>query len=168
MGHGIAQVLAAAGLTVRLHDVDPARLERARDAIRANLDLFVREGLTTPDAAARALARVRVTADLAEAVAEADVVVEAVYEDLALKQSIFARLAGLCPPHTLMASNTSGLSVNRIAEASPCPERVLVAHFWNPPHIIPIVEVVPGLRTAPATTEAIMACCAAAASSQSL
>ncbi len=157
MGHGIAQVFALGGHQVWLHDSDEGRLEKALAGIRGNLDLLVQGGVVDAARVAPCLGRIQTTPSLAQAAGHADLVVEAVYEDLAVKRSVFAALAAVCPPHTIFASNTSGLSVNRLAEGCAYAERMVVAHFWNPPHIFSIVEVVPGKRTSPATVEGLCA-----------
>lgn len=157
MGHGIAQVFAQAGYPVALYDKDPAALERALAGIRANLRLLEEHGLSTPTAAEQTLARLTLAHDLAPAVAGVDLVVEAVYEDLAVKQEVFHTLDRLCPPTTILASNTSGLSATALAQATSRPDRVLVTHFWNPPHLIPLVEVVRAPTTSEATVQTVVA-----------
>jgi len=157
MGHGIAQVFGLADYDVRLHDLTEEQVQRAIESIRENLKLFMQNRLVTSEDAERCLQRIKGVTDLRDAVERADLVIEAVFEDLRLKQEVFAQMGRLCPEHTIMASNTSWLSVNRIAESSPCPERVIVAHFWNPPHIMGVVEVVPADRTAPAVVDGICA-----------
>lgn len=153
MGHGIAQAFALGGFEVRFNDLTPERLQRGLDGIRANMDVFVQNDLASAPQAQRALRRIRGTTELAEALQGVDFVVEAVFEDLGVKQQVFAQCEALCPSHTVLASNTSGLSVNEIARAAQAPERVIVAHFWNPPHLMTLVEVVPGRHTAPATVQ---------------
>lgn len=153
MGHGIAQEFALAGFQVRLQDVTEERVRRGIEGIRANLDFFVQNELARPEQVEPTVSRLKGFTDLAEAVEGVDFVLEAVSEDLKLKQELFGRFEHLCPKHTILASNTSGLSVNRIAEGTTCPERVIVAHHWNPPHLIPLVEVVPAERTSVDTVE---------------
>jgi 3-hydroxybutyryl-CoA dehydrogenase len=139
MGHGIAQVLAASGASVTLHDPDPAVLASAPDRVAANL-----RALGLDPAVAR---RIRLDADLASAVAAADVVFEAAPEDLELKQSLFARLDALAPATSILATNTSVMRVTEIAARAARPERVVGTHWWNPPYLVPLVEVVPGRHT---------------------
>ncbi len=153
MGHGIAQSLALGGFDVRLTDLSTEQLQHGLDRIQANLDVFVQNDLASPYQAEQALERIRGTTELGEALQGVDFVVEAVFEDLAVKQRVFRQCETLCPGHTVLASNTSGLSVNEIARAAQAPERVIVAHFWNPPHLMTLVEVVPGRQTAPATVQ---------------
>src|SRR6266480_4578001 len=134
MGHGIAQVFALAGHDVSIQDSVAANLDSAKARIRANLrDLG--DDLS-------AVERVRPTAGLAEAVREADYVVEAVLEDLPLKQKLFAEIERNVPPHTILASNTSVIPITQIMEGLRDRSRALGTHWWNPPYLVPLVEVV--------------------------
>ncbi|HVC32895.1 MAG TPA: 3-hydroxyacyl-CoA dehydrogenase family protein [Chloroflexota bacterium] len=151
MGHGIGQVFAQAGYPVVLNDLDDERLGRAVQGIRRNLSLFVDEALITPAELGNTLARISTDADLTRAARDADLVVEATFEDLESKRAVLRRIGDLCPERTLLASNTSGLSVNAMAPATGRADRFVVAHFWNPPHLIPLVEVVRGEQTAETT-----------------
>jgi 3-hydroxybutyryl-CoA dehydrogenase len=157
MGHGIGQVFAQAGYAVVLNDLDDERLGRAVEGIRRNLDLFVREGLLTATEAEATLARITTEVDLPRAARDADLVVEATFEDLEGKRTVLGRLGMLCPAHTILTSNTSGLSVNAMAPATNRPDRFVVTHFWNPPHLIPLVEVVRGENTAETTIARVVA-----------
>jgi 3-hydroxybutyryl-CoA dehydrogenase len=141
MGHGIAQVLAASGIATRMHDVDGAALERATAKVRANLDQGVEKGKVTAEQRDAALARLATSTDLDHVLAGAEVVIEAVPEKLDLKRDVFARLGRLAPD-VLLATNTSSLSISRIAAAAAHPERVVGMHFFNPVHIMKLVEVV--------------------------
>ena len=142
MGAGIAQVAALAGDEVRLYDVSADARSAGIGRIRDALDGGVRRGKLTADAAAAALARV-VPADSLEAAASGiDAVVEAVFEDLALKRRLFADVERLAPAGTLLATNTSSLSIAAIAEALGRPDRLVGMHFFNPVHIMKLVEVV--------------------------
>ncbi len=142
MGVGVAQVFAAAGHEVALQDVSPEALERAPGAVRSNLTFLAAHGLFPADGVEDAVGRVRTTTDLVDAVAGADVVVECVFEDLALKQDVFARLDAACPPETVLCTNTSVMSITEIGDKAQHKERVVGTHFWNPPYLIPLVEVV--------------------------
>ena len=148
MGHGIAQVAAAAGMTVALHDVDDARIEKGLAAVRANLATGVAKGKVSEADASATFARLSAAVDLDRAVGTSDLVVEAVPEVLELKRALFERLDRVAPATALLASNTSSLSIDRIAAAVKRPERVLGLHFFNPVHLMPLVEVVRGTRTA--------------------
>jgi len=152
MGHGIATAFAAGGRPVALFDVDSDQLDAARDRIAGALGtLAAHGGLAEPDAAAD---RIRYTADLADAVAAADLVIEAVPEDLDLKRETFERVAAHAPDDAVLATNTSSLSVTDIAAAVDEPGRVVGTHWFNPPHVVPVVEVVSGDDTADATADA--------------
>jgi len=138
MGAGIAQVAAAAGIAVSLVDVDPLILEKALARIRANLDGAVARGKMDAAAAAAALGRIRTSS----AVAAADVLVEAVPENLALKHKIFAAMEAAAPAHALLVTNTSSLSVAGIASAVTARDRVVGMHFFNPVHLMKLVEII--------------------------
>jgi len=148
MGHGIAHVAALAGRQTVLHDADAAALAAALDRIRANLDKGVELGKVTETDRDAALDRIRTAASLEEAVTGADFVVEAVPERLELKREILARAAAEVQPDAVLATNTSSLSITAIADGLPVPERVVGMHFFNPVHIMALVEIVRGDRTA--------------------
>jgi len=147
MGHGIAQVAAAAGLEVSLHDLTEQEIRSGLDAVRSNLDKGVQKGKVTAEQREATLARLHAAPDLDSAAADSDLVVEAVPECLELKHAIFERLDRTAPPDALLASNTSSLSIDKIASATQRPERVLGMHFFNPVHILPLLEIVRGRRT---------------------
>jgi 3-hydroxybutyryl-CoA dehydrogenase len=157
MGHGIAQVFALAGRDVVLTDANAEALPRARDGIARILDLFVEHDLATRGDADAALRRVKLEPSFAGAVGDADYVVEAVFEDVELKQRVFADLDRTCRPGVILTSNTSGLSSNAIASQTKRKPRCAVTHFWNPPHILPLVEVVRNDETSDETVEMILA-----------
>jgi 3-hydroxybutyryl-CoA dehydrogenase len=147
MGHGIAQVLAMAGIEARLYDVDASAVERGLSAVRANLDKGVQKGKVETAARDAALARLSGTASLHEATAGVHCAIEAAPEKLELKQAIFADLGKRLGPDVLLATNTSSLSVTRIAAVTPHPPRVVGMHFFNPVHLMKLVEVVAGERS---------------------
>lgn len=151
MGHGIAQEFAAKGYEVWLHDRTEDILGGAVRSIAGNLALLREMGLLSPGKAEAALANIRTTTEFRQTAAEVDVVIEAVSEDLALKQRIFRELDALCPAHTILASNTSTFRPSLLAAATRRPDKVLVAHYFNPPHLVPLVELVPGPGTADET-----------------
>jgi 3-hydroxybutyryl-CoA dehydrogenase len=157
MGHGIAQVLALCGVATTLVDLDGAALARGLANVRKNLDAGVEKGKV--DAAARdaALARLAGSSDFEAASRGADVVIEAVPEKLELKRSIFAKLDAACAPDALLATNTSSLSISKIAEACKRPERVVGMHFFNPVHLMKLVEVVRAKQTSNAAAELALA-----------
>jgi 3-hydroxybutyryl-CoA dehydrogenase len=148
MGHGIAQVFALAGHDVAITDTHRPNLDTAKERIAKNLrDLGDDE---------RAAERVRPVGDLAEAVREADFVVEAVLEDLPLKQRLFAEIERHVRPDTILASNTSVIPITRIMEGLRERSRALGTHWWNPPFLVPLVEVIETQWTAPAAVEYTM------------
>ena len=134
MGHGIAQVFALAGHEVSIHDSIAANLDSAKARILANLKDLGDDS--------SAVERVQPTADLAAAVREADYVVEAVLEDLPLKQKLFAEIETHVRPGTILASNTSVIPITRIMEGLRDRSRALGTHWWNPPYLVPLVEVI--------------------------
>lgn len=155
MGHGIAHVCAAAGLETRLFDVQPPQVEAGLAKIAGNLDVGVSKGKLTAEQRAATLAMLRGESDLARAVAGADLVIEAVPEKLELKRSLLQAVAAVTGPAAILASNTSSLSLAEIAAAVPGPERVIGTHFFNPVHLMKLLEIVVGPQTSPATLAAI-------------
>lgn len=153
MGHGIAQIFALSGRQVWLNDLDEQLLEQALENVRANLTVFVENELVSPEAVDPALARIQTTTSLETAAGQADYVVEAVSENLELKQTLFGKLDAICRPETILSSNTSVMSITEIAAKSEKRSRIVGTHFWNPPHLIPLVEVVPGDETDPEIVE---------------
>jgi 3-hydroxybutyryl-CoA dehydrogenase len=142
MGHGIAHVAATAGLEVRLYDVTAAAAAAGRTKIAANLDKGVALGKVAVTDRDAALARISATGDLAAACADVDLVIEAVPEQLELKRALFAAVDRAAPAHALFASNTSSLPVASIAAAIADPARMIGMHFFNPVHLMKLVEVV--------------------------
>ena len=142
MGHGIAHVTAAAGGLVRLYDLDEGTAQRGLDSIARNLDKGVQRGKVTPEERDATLPRITPTTDLAEAVAGADLVVEAVPEKLELKQALFRNVQELAPAEAVLGTNTSSLSIASIASAVDDPGRVIGLHFFNPVHIMKLLEIV--------------------------
>lgn len=153
MGHGIAQVLAMAGIETTLVDLDQAVLERAYDAVMANLDKGVDRGKLNEQQRGETLARLSTSTDLLDACASAQVVIEAVPELIELKTRIFAQLGEALGPEVLLATNTSSLSISEIAGAARHPERVVGMHFFNPVHIMKLVEVVRAEQSSPEAVE---------------
>ncbi len=147
MGRGIAQNAAASGCEVKLFDTTPERANAGRDAIDAALAKLVEKGKLTGHDVDVQLERIEAVADRAQAVAGADVVVEAAPEDLALKRTLFAALAREAPAHALLGTNTSSLPVTRIAEGCGAEARVIGLHFFNPVPVMALLEVVRGAQT---------------------
>jgi len=155
MGHGIAQIFAINGHGVTLVDLDENILATAAAGIRENLELMADHEVVDSSEIDAAVARVSTTVDAEKGVDGAGFVIEAVVENLEVKQKIFSNLDRLCPPSTILASNTSVISITEIAANSEGKQRIVGTHFWNPPHLIPLVEVVPGDETAPGTVDAM-------------
>lgn len=153
MGAGLALLLARHGLPVTLVGRRADGLAAAADRIARGLSFLAGEGLVEPAAADAARARVTTSTDLAGALAAADLVLEAVTEDAEVKRSTYAAIGRAAPPAALVASTTSGLDVFSLLPDFPAPDRLIIAHFWNPPYLIPLVEVVPGPATTPAVVE---------------
>jgi 3-hydroxybutyryl-CoA dehydrogenase len=156
MGHGIAQVHAAIGLPVTLYEPDVARAEAGRDRIAGNLDRAVAKGRLTTEERDATLARIEPTGDPGR-VAVADLVIEAVFEDLAVKSALWRELDALAPAHAIFASNTSSIAIRRLAEAvsNERRERFAGMHFFSPVPVMPLIELIRGRDTDDQTVEAI-------------
>ncbi len=150
MGSGIAQVSAQAGWDVVLRDVTDAALTRGTDGIKASYDRFVAKGKMTAEDAEAALARITTTTDL-DAVADVDIVVEAVFEKLEVKHEIFRTLDDLVREDAVLASNTSAIPITKIAAVTKRPERVVGAHFFSPVPMMQLCELVRGYKTSDET-----------------
>lgn len=157
MGHGIAQVCAAAGCEVRLYDIDDAAVGSGLERIGRNLDKGIERGKVTEDEREDILARLSTTTTIVEAVSGVDLVIEAAPESMDLKERIFSEVAAAAPARAILASNTSSLSIAQIAGAVSDPARFIGLHFFNPVHIMKLVEVVSGAETSDATREASVA-----------
>ncbi len=153
MGAGITQLFASRGIAVTLTDITEQILNHTLVKIRQSLERMAEEGLMETSGIDAAMDRIRISTQLEEAVQGAGFVVENVSESLPLKQEIFRCLDSLCPPEVVLATNTSVISITEIAKSATRPERILGTHFWNPPELIPLVELVPGERTAPQSVE---------------
>ena len=147
MGPGIALALAFGGVRCALVSRSAAGAEQALTRAGGLATVLSDSGLATPEASERAASLVSASTDLASSVTSAQLVVESGPEDMAWKQDLFARMDAIASPECILASNTSGLSLTAIAERCSRPERVLTTHFWNPPHLMPLVELVLGART---------------------
>jgi 3-hydroxybutyryl-CoA dehydrogenase len=156
MGHGIAQAFAMGGYEVSLHDQFPEALERAATLIRASLETMVEGGLVANSAVAEIIARIHPYSDLARASSQADLALECVFEKKETKQAIFKQLDALCPPRTLLASNSTFLNIFDFVDTSR-PDKVLMMHWYAPPQIIPLVDVVKGPETATENIQEVVA-----------
>ncbi len=155
MGSGIAQVAARAGFEVVLRDVAPEYLDRGLATIRSSLDRDVKKERLTVAQQEAILARIRPTTELAD-VAGAEIVVEAIIENFDAKASLFRELDALTPPETVLATNTSSISITRIAATTRRPAQVIGMHFMNPVPVMPLVEVIRGCATSEATASYIL------------
>lgn len=158
MGSGIAQVSSTHGYDVLLLDVDRERLDAGLEQIRSRLSRNVEKGRLSQERYDRAVKRLAGTTSMAD-LADRDIVIEAATEDLAVKEGIFAELGRVCGPDTILASNTSSMSLSALAAASGRPDRVLGLHFFNPPTVLPLVEVISSESTSQETIDRAMPFC---------
>jgi 3-hydroxybutyryl-CoA dehydrogenase len=156
MGNGIAQAFAVSGFDVAMTDVADSALERGLATIGASLDRLIKKEKMTADEKAAALARIVTAKDLA-AVADCDLIIEAATENLDLKLNIFAQLDGVARPQAIIASNTSSISITKLAAATKRAERVIGMHFFNPVPMMALVELIRGLQTSDETYAAVEA-----------
>ena len=156
MGNGLCQVFARdEGATVVLRS--RVKKEDPFASIRADLDILIRNGATTKEEADALLGRIRFTDDMEKALEDADLVVECVPENMEIKQDLFRDIEPLCRPDTILATNTSVMSVTEIARKTRNKSRVVGTHFWNPPYLIPLVEVVKGEETSAEVMDTVYA-----------
>ncbi len=155
MGPGIALSLALGGVGTTLLSRTAEGAAAGLDKARALAQVLAENGLAIAEEADRAAALITGLAAFDETVAGADLVIESTPEDLAFKQSLFARMDRLAPPHAILASNTSGLSITAVAADCAHAERVLTTHFWNPPHLMPLVEIVKGEKTSDEAAQSV-------------
>jgi 3-hydroxybutyryl-CoA dehydrogenase len=154
MGHSLAQVFAQGGLDVRLQDIQEEILKRAMSLIASNLATLGELGGLDQDEQKNVLKRIQTTTDIAEAGEKADFVIEAIFEDEKVKKEIFKTLDRVCPPQAILASNTSYLDIFQFVETRR-PDKVLIAHWFAPPHIVPLVEIVQGPETSSESVQAV-------------
>lgn len=155
MGNGIAHVFAQSGCAVTLVDIKQEFLDRALATIKANLERQAKKGTLSQDEAAATLDRITSSVDL-QSLRSCELIIEAATEDAGLKKKIFAEIDALCPPKTILASNTSSISITELAAATQRPEKVIGMHFFNPVPVMKLVEVIRGLATSDKTFAAIM------------
>jgi 3-hydroxybutyryl-CoA dehydrogenase len=156
MGNGIAHVFAQSGFKVQLIDVNPAQLEKALQTIGKNLDRQLSKGSITEAQKTAALENITVFADVAEGVKHADLVVEAATENTELKLNIFRQLDGAAPAHAILATNTSSISITKIAAVTKRPGQVIGMHFMNPVPVMKLVEIINAYSTTKDVTETIV------------
>jgi 3-hydroxybutyryl-CoA dehydrogenase len=149
MGHGVAQIFASRGHRVALLDVSDEILTKALENIRANLTLLSQNGIGRAEQIEPAIKRVKLTRDLKEAASSAQFIIEAISEELDLKQRLFQELDAICSPDAILTTNTSVISITEIAAKAARKDRIVGTHFWNPPYLVPLVEVIKGEETSP-------------------
>lgn len=156
MGNGIAHVFAQHGFHVTLIDINASQLEKAVQTIDKNLDRQVSKNIITPEQKQQTLDNITTSANIAEGVTSADLVVEAATENVELKLSIFQQIDAAAPPKAILASNTSSISITKIASATKRPELVIGMHFMNPVPVMKLVEIINGYATSKEVTETIV------------
>jgi len=156
MGHSLAQVFAQGGYNVWLNDVKDEILARAKKLIASNLDTLIEMGNVEKNQKEPILRRIHTTVKLEEAGQNADFVIEAIIEDQAAKKEMFSRLDKTCPPGAILASNTSYMDIFKFVETKR-PDKVLITHWFAPPHIVPLVEIVKGPQTSQAVVDRVKA-----------
>ena len=153
MGHGIAQEFAFAGYQVHLHDVSQAQVDAGMERIRGNLQVFVENDLARPNQIDETLNRIQGSDQLEVVAGEADFVIEAVIENLPLKQEVFRQLDQICPPRTILASNTTAQMPSQIGIFTQRQDKILNTHYFNPPYLIPLVELIRSPQTSDETLQ---------------
>ncbi|MEK4691527.1 3-hydroxybutyryl-CoA dehydrogenase [Bacillus sp. FSL W8-1202] len=156
MGSGIAQTAAGAGFYVRMYDVNPEAAEAGLKRLKKQLARDAEKGKRTETEVKSVISRISISQTLEEA-EHADIVIEAIAENMAAKTEMFKTLDRICPPHTILASNTSSLPITEIAAVTNRPQRVIGMHFMNPVPVMKLVEVIPGLATSEETALDVMA-----------
>ncbi len=151
MGSGIAQAVAAAGFPVSIRDIEDRFIEKGLATIKFHLDRAVEKEKIEAQEAKATMGRIKGTTDLKDAAAEVDLVIEAVVETMRVKKEVFAELDAICKSDTILASNTSGLSITEIASATNRPDKVLGVHFFNPAPVMQLVELIRGYVTSDST-----------------
>jgi 3-hydroxybutyryl-CoA dehydrogenase len=157
MGHGIAHISAMAGFDTYLYDVDNAALERGLGFIRANLDKGVEKGFVAANTRESTMEHLSGTTELSVAVEDADLIIEAVPERMALKRAVLGDVCALAPQHAIIGTNTSSLSVTELAKICLNPSQVLGMHFFNPPHRVMLLELVRTESTSQEVLDSVMA-----------
>jgi 3-hydroxybutyryl-CoA dehydrogenase len=155
MGGGIAQVAAVAGYDVIMNDIKQEFVDRGMAGIQKSLGKFVEKGKLSAEDRDSAQARIKPTLDIGE-MRDADIIVEAVIEDLELKRAVFSQLDDICPPSTILSSNTSSISITKLAATTNRPQKFIGMHFMNPVPLMKLVEVIRGQLTDDKTTRTIV------------
>jgi len=156
MGHGITQVCAQVGrFEVSMRDIEQRFVDNGMKMIQESLQRFIKKGAISDQESKEILARIHPTLDLKEAVENVDLVIEAVTENPPLKKSVLAEADRYAPPHAIIASNTSSISITEIGAATKRPEKVCGMHFFNPPQVMRLIEIIRGLKTSDETVETV-------------
>jgi 3-hydroxybutyryl-CoA dehydrogenase len=157
MGHGITQVAAQIGkYEVYMRDIEQRFIDNGMNMIQASLQKFLSKGQITEAQMNEILARIHPTLDLKEAVSDADLIIEAVPENVELKKAMFHEVDTYAPSHAIIASNTSSVSITELASATKRPEQVCGMHFFNPPQLMKLVEVIKGAKTSDETIQTVL------------
>jgi enoyl-CoA hydratase/3-hydroxyacyl-CoA dehydrogenase len=156
MGHGITQLLAMSGIEVAMVDISDELLQKGMDKIKWSLGKFVEKKRIRQEDADAALSRIKATTSYEEAAKDIDLAIEAVPENMELKKQVFAKLDSMAPPHAILASNTSTLSITEMGNATKRPEKVAGMHFFNPPQMMALVEVIKGEKTSQETIDTLV------------
>jgi enoyl-CoA hydratase/3-hydroxyacyl-CoA dehydrogenase len=156
MGHGITQLLAMNGLEVTMVDVSDDFLQKGLEKIKWSLEKFVEKRRIRQEDAQAAIARIHTSTSYEQAAKDIDIAIEAVPENMELKKQVFAKLDSLAPPHAILASNTSTLSITEMGNATKRPDKVAGMHFFNPPQLMALVEVIKGDKTSQETINTLM------------
>jgi len=157
MGHGITQVAAQVGkYEVNMRDIEQKFIDNGMNMIRGSLQKFFSKAQITEAQMNETLARIHPMLDLKEAVSNADLIIEAIPENVELKKAIFREVDGYAPPHTIITSNTSSVSITELASVTKRPEKVCGMHFFNPPQLMKLVEVIKGAKTSDETIQTVL------------
>ncbi|MHC1585331.1 MAG: 3-hydroxybutyryl-CoA dehydrogenase [Candidatus Syntropharchaeia archaeon] len=155
MGSGIAQVCAQSGYEVAMRDIEDSFVERGMNGIKKNLERMVKKEKISQEDANAILGRIKGTTDLKEAVKDADIVIEAVVENVDIKKGVYKEIDGICPEHTIFASNTSSISITEMASVTNRPDKFVGMHFFNPVPMMKLVEVIRGFLTSDETVKIV-------------
>lgn len=147
MGHSIAITVAWRNLSTHIYAIDEREAERAAESIQKKIDILVQSGLLSEDDSKQLLHHIHFTTSLMDCIKDTDFIIEAVPENLQIKKDLYQLLEGVIPANVPIASNTSGIPTSSLSLEMLYPERFIITHFWNPAHLIPLVEVVPGIAT---------------------
>jgi enoyl-CoA hydratase/3-hydroxyacyl-CoA dehydrogenase len=156
MGHGITQLLAMNGFQVTMVDISDEFLQKGLEKIKWSLEKFVEKKRIRQEDAQAAIARISTTTSYEQAAKDIDIAIEAVPENMELKKQVFAKLDSVAPPHAILASNTSTLSITEMGNATKRPDKVAGMHFFNPPQMMALVEVIKGEKTSQETVDTLV------------